>query len=191
MNIAILLLAAGRSQRFIHSGGEHKLTATLNQRPLLSHTFSQAIATGLDTYVICQPDAYAIHALVDPARLITFPSTGVGDSIAHAVRSTAHYDGWLIALGDMPVLMTASYRAVAEQLQHSPIVRTRVEGVFGHPVGFQQCCYESLIALQGDTGARSLFDNGSPYILELDDPGCLWDVDSVEDLRALERYFFR
>ncbi len=159
----------------------------LRYAPLLSHTLSQAIATGLDTYVICQPDAYAIHALVDPARLITVSSAGVGDSIAHAVRSTAHYDGWLIALGDMPLLTTESYRAVAEQLKHSPIFRTRVEGVFGHPVGFQQCCYEPLIALQGDTGARSLFDNSSPHILELDDPGCLWDVDSVEDLRAIER----
>ncbi|MEG9523596.1 MAG: NTP transferase domain-containing protein, partial [Pantoea piersonii] len=47
MRIAILVLAAGFSRRFRESGGEHKLLASLNGKPVLQHTLEHAAATGL------------------------------------------------------------------------------------------------------------------------------------------------
>jgi len=189
MRIAILLLAAGRSQRFISSAGEHKLTVDLDHHPLFSYTLAQAMASGLDTYVISQPDHAAVHRLVSPSRLITYPSKGMGESIAQSVRATAHYQGWLVALGDMPLIQATTYQAVAQQLTTSPIVRPVINGHYGHPVGFQRRFYHDLVALQGDQGARTLLAKFPAYPLSLTDQGCLIDIDTAEDLQRIKPLF--
>ncbi|MCZ4058394.1 nucleotidyltransferase family protein [Pantoea sp. LMR881] len=138
MNIAILIMAAGLGRRFRQHGGGNKLLAEIDGIPLLSHTLHQALETGEDVYVVTRPEEANIHSLLQGCQRIDCQSDGLGESIAAGVRATAEYQGWIIALGDMPWLQTSSYQAVITALKSSPIVRPVVHGQPGHPVGFSQ-----------------------------------------------------
>ncbi|MBK0091244.1 MULTISPECIES: nucleotidyltransferase family protein [Erwiniaceae] len=185
MKFAILIMAAGLSQRFRKLNGGHKLRALLQDKPVLQHTLEQAIATEMDVYVVSRPEDRDIHLLASRAKLITVASNGLGHSIAAGVAATSDYDGWLIVLGDMPLLTTSSYLAVARALQTSPLVRSEVQGMPGHPVGFQKPFYAELIQLEGDNGARALLSRHPVTPVKLTDLGCLKDVDTPAMLSLL------
>jgi len=183
MRIAILVMAAGFSRRFKASGGEHKLLASLNGKPVLQHTLEHAVATGLDVFAVTRPEDTAIHALIPTGRAIVCRSAGIGDSIAAGVKATAAYDGWLITLGDMPFLSVESLLTVADALHRAPLVRAEVEGVPGHPVGFQRAFFSALATLSGDSGARAVLNSAPCQAVTLADKGCLLDIDTRSDLQ--------
>jgi len=185
MNIAILVMAAGFSRRFKASGGEHKLLAVLDGRPVLQHTLAHAAATGLDFFVVTRPEETQIRGLIPAGRAVICRSEGIGDSIAAGVKASAQYDGWLIALGDMPFLTSKSMLAVAQALHHSPLARAEIAGEPGHPVGFQRAFYPALANLTGDTGARAVLNGAPCHRVKLADKGCLLDIDSPQDLQLI------
>lgn len=185
MKHAILIMAAGLSARFRQAGQGHKLTAMLQGKPVLQHTLAHATATGLDVFVMTRPEDHTIHALLPRSCLLTCCSGGLGDSIAAAVGAVPDYDGWLIALGDMPLIAPASYLAVSEALRVAPVARAVVDGEAAHPVGFDRSCYAQLRSLRGETGARALLRNAALRRVELQDSGCRWDVDTPDDLQAI------
>lgn len=183
MKIAILVMAAGYSRRFRQSGHGNKLAARLQGKPVLQHTLDNVHASGFDCYMVARPEDRELHGLMTPERILTCASEGLGESIAAGVSATADYDGWLITLADMPFIKPVSYQTVGEALRTSPLVRAEVNGVYGHPVGFQQSFYPRLCALQGDRGARELLSSGSLTLVNLEDRGCITDIDSAEELR--------
>jgi molybdenum cofactor cytidylyltransferase len=60
-------------------------------------------------------------------------------------------------------------------------------GVRGHPVGFSSVHGPALQALHGTEGAAAIVRSSSPLRLELDDPGIVTDIDTVDDLARVER----
>lgn len=187
MKIAILVMAAGFSRRFKESGGEHKLLASLHDKPVLQHTLEHAVATGLDVFVVTRPEDASIQAIIPAGCAVICDSEGIGDSIAAGVKASADYDGWLITLGDMPFLTVESMLAVADALHRAPLVRAEVDGEPGHPVGFQRVFYPALISLTGDTGARALLKRAPCQAVKLTDRGCVLDIDSCSDLQRYLR----
>lgn len=110
---------------------------------------------------------------------------GTGASIACAVRASPAAGGWIIALGDMPGIDPATILAVREALRggaHTAAPTFR--GRRGHPVAFGAECGPELARLQGDEGARSILQRHPPLLIEVDDPGILFDVDRPQDLAA-------
>jgi molybdenum cofactor cytidylyltransferase len=165
----VLVLASGRGERFLASGGSgNKLHALLGEKTVLEHTLAAAHASGL-----------AVH--VEDAG-----HEGMGDSIAAAVRATREAGGWLVLPGDLPLVRAESLRAVANALAHSTIVLPHFRGQRGHPVAFAATCRSALMLLQGAQGAAQVVRaySGSDRLLnlELDDPGIVADIDTVQDL---------
>ena len=76
--------------------------------------------------------------------------------------------------------------AVASALEQYPIAFAQHRGRRGHPVGFSAELYSELVALQGDEGARRILARYPSQAIEIDDAGVLVDVDTVEDLAALQ-----
>lgn len=177
MNSAILVMAAGFGRRFRQSGTGNKLLAMLNGKPVLQHTLENARATGRPVFVVSQPSDEAVHRLTESESLIVCSSQGLGESLAAGIRACSDYDGWVITLGDMPWLQTTSYLAVIHALETSPLVRPVINGQPGHPVGFQRQFYAELSSLSGDTGAKTVLQNSLTHFIELQDQGCLLDVD--------------
>jgi molybdenum cofactor cytidylyltransferase len=172
----ILLLAAGRGERFLASGGTtHKLAAVFRGKKVLQHTLDAVIATGLPYHVVTPIDNIML---------------GMGDSIARGVAATPQDKGWLILPADLPMISPNSLLAVASALQGSAeVVQAFVNGKAAHPVGFSVQCREHLLALHGDEGARSVVQHykalGLWQTLAIDDVGALQDVDTLADLAAL------
>ncbi len=165
----ILVLASGRGERFIASGGTaHKLKADLAGKPVLQHTLDAVRASGL------------------PFHLEEGPHAGMGDSIAAAVRATADAAGWLILPGDLPLVRAETLRQVAfAPAQHDVVVPVH-GGRPGHPVRFSRDCGPQLMALQGNRGAARVVRARGAIEIIVDDVGCVTDIDTVHDLqRAL------
>ena len=170
----VLVLASGRGERFLASGGSgNKLHAMLGDKTVLEHTLSAARASGLPVHV---EDA---------------GHEGMGDSIAAAIRATPDAGGWLILPGDLPLIRADTLRAVADALADSPIVLPHYRGQRGHPVGFASLCRNALMLLQGAQGAaqvvRAYLQSGRVANLELGDPGIVTDIDTVHDLANAAR----
>lgn len=162
-----LVLASGRGERFLASGGHvHKLQALLAGKPVLQHVLDAVRASGL------------------PCHLEDGGHAGMGDSIAAAVRATPRANGWLIVLGDLPLVQSATLQRIAQALQGHDVVVPVFAGQRGHPVAFSANCKEALTALQGDKGAVSVVRRFGAFELAVDDVGVVTDVDTVEALQA-------
>jgi hypothetical protein len=101
----VLVLASGRGERFVASGGKgSKLQALLGGQPVLEHTLAAVRASGLP---------YHVEDAGHP---------GMGDSIAAGVRATADAGAWLVLPGDLPLVAPASLHAVVAALAAASLV---------------------------------------------------------------------
>lgn len=173
----VLILASGRGERFLASGGTtHKLQALLAGKTVLQHTLDAVKASGLPWHV---EDA---------------GHPGMGDAIAAAVRNTPDAAGWLILPADLPLIQPATLVQVAETLQTADVVQPRFLSVTGasegeqagHPVGFAAVCRQDLLNLRGNKGAAVVIIAYKAIKLIVSDVGVVTDVDTVNDLARAE-----
>ncbi|MCV2358721.1 MULTISPECIES: nucleotidyltransferase family protein [Roseateles] len=204
---AVIVLAAGRGMRFLGQG--HKLEQHLGGAldpaidaaadTVLAQTLAHVIATGMRLVVVTtQKLTPLIQPLIAARDVVAIPEfdghgrptpIGMGYSIAAGVEATGDADGWLIVPADMPLLRPATMLAVAAALEHYPVAYAQHHGRQGHPVGFSAELYSELIDLQGDEGARRIVARYPSQAVEVDDPGVLIDVDTVEDLARLKAQY--
>lgn len=165
----VLILASGRGERFLASGGTtHKLQALLGGKTVLQHTLDAVKASGL------------------PWHVEDSGHPGMGDSIAAAVSKTPDAGSWLILPADLPLIQPATLLQVAEALQTCDVVlpcfiRDDMEQR-GHPVGFGTVCKQDLLKLSGNHGAAGVIIDYSAMKLIVNDVGIVTDIDTVDDL---------
>jgi molybdenum cofactor cytidylyltransferase len=161
----VLVLASGKGERFIASGGQgSKLQALLAGRPVLDRTLDAVKASGLRWH------------LEDAGH------PGMGDSIAAAVRATRDAEGWLVLPGDLPLVRPQTLQAVAAALAGKEVVVPVFDGTRGHPVAFAATCGAALAALSGPKGAAAVMQAHRVTELPVDDEGVVTDIDTVEAL---------
>lgn len=166
----VIILAAGRGERFAASGGKgSKLDALLAGKRVLDHVLDTVRDSGLPHHLV----------LPDASR------PGMGDSIAAGVRACAGAPGWMILPGDLALVSAASLRAVATASASGAVV-PRFEMRAGHPVRFPAGCGPDLMALGGTKGAAPVLRRqaaaGAVTFLDLQDCGIVTDIDTTEDL---------
>jgi len=113
---------------------------------------------------------------------------GMGHSLAAAVAHESSASGWVVALGDMPCIAPRTIALIAQALARgAQIVVPVVAGKRGHPVGFARRFRDQLIALRGDSGARSILSAHAAQIREIEvaDAGIVRDVDTPADAQRL------
>lgn len=170
----VLVLAAGRGERFLASGGStHKLQAMLGPQTVLQATLATVQASGLPWHV-----EYGPHP-------------GMGDSIAAAVKATAGANGWLVLPADLPLIQAQTLSRLALQLIKADedvlqVIQPFYQGQKGHPVAFSRYAGRALIQLTGDQGAtaivRQAADDRQLQRWDCDDIGCVLDVDTTQAL---------
>lgn len=188
---AIVVLAAGAGSRY--QGSRHQPGEPQGGDGVLALTLRSALASRMPVVLVVS-DALAGEArgllpaadvvVVDAASLAVW---GVGESIAAGVSMRASAAGWLVLPGDMPLVSPASLRAVAGALDQQPIAFAQYRGRRGHPIGFGAELFSELVTLKGDQGARRLVARYPAAAVELDDPGVLFDIDTLDDLAAAKR----
>ncbi len=189
----VIVLAAGLGSRF--TGVGHKLAQTLDSSgegasTVLSMTLRNAITSGLPVVVVTTADlAPLVYQQVAARDVVVVPSQvrgrGMGDSIAAGVSARADAPGWLLLPADMPRVLPATLRQVAQALQTHAVAYAQYRGRRGHPVGFAAEMFSELVNLSGDEGARRLVARYPALAIDVDDAGALIDIDTVQDLAAL------
>ena len=196
--VAVIVLAAGRGSRFL--GIEHKLAQPFAATTVLASTLAHALASGLDVVVVTTAALAPVarHSIA-ARRVVVLPEVGdvagdatagaaglgMGYSIASGVSASSTASGWLVLPGDMPLVRPETLQAVAAQLAEHPIAYAQHKGRRGHPVGFAAELFTELVTLAGDEGARRLVARYPSTAVELDDPGVLIDIDTIDDLQRL------
>ena len=170
----VLVLASGRGERFLASGGERsKLHAPFAGKRVIDWTLAAVRESGLRWHVE------------------EGPHPGLGDSIAAAVRAASDAPGWLVLPADLPLIKPTTLVEVADCLAHHDVVVPHYRGQRGHPVGFDRVCESALRALRGPNGAQSVVRDQAAmdgvFDLEIDDEGIVTDIDTVQDLCMAER----
>ena len=172
----VIVLAAGRGERFAASGGTvHKLQALLAGKRVIDHVLDAVKASSL-AYHVVTPDA---------------GRPGMGDSIAAGVKATPSATAWLILPADLPLISPGTLRSIA----FAPPCAITVpvyQGQRGHPVRFGVECVTELLNLQGNKGAAQLLRvqeaTYSIAFIDVDDAGCVLDVDTLSDLARIEAW---
>lgn len=172
----VIVLAAGRGERFTASGGVvHKLDALLAGKGVLDHVLDAVRGSGLPYHVV-RPEAVT-------------PGAGMGDSIAAGVRATLGASGWLILPADLPLVRSETLRTIA-LAPPCAVTVPRYQGQRGHPVRFDATCRDDLMNLKGNQGAAPVLlaraAMNSIAFVDVDDAGCVTDIDTLDDLHRAE-----
>lgn len=183
----IIVLAAGKGSRFL--GDRHKLEEDIGSDSVLGTTLRNVQASGLPFIVVTTSALEPkVRRHASGNNVVVLPehddrgTLGMGYSIASGVCAQSQAPGWLVVPGDMPLVKPDTFVAVARALEHHPVAYAQYRGRRGHPVGFAAELYSELATLTGDEGARRLTIRYPAIGVEVDDPGVLIDVDTLEDL---------
>ncbi|AZE57008.1 Molybdenum cofactor cytidylyltransferase [Pseudomonas synxantha] len=189
MTVTAIVLAAGQGRRFRAEAGadQDKLLAVCVgldgvYRPVIEQVLVNLPATLVERWVVTSPERLEVIRLAEAygCKVLLLESAGMGDSIAAAVAASSSVDGWLVVLGDMPFIRSATIeRVLADPGSITVPVHA---GQYGHPVAFGRVVGPALMALTGDRGAKPLFAQAQVQCVQVDDPGVLWDVDVPQRL---------
>ncbi len=191
---AALVLAAGASRRL----GQPKQLVPHRGRPLLSHTVEAALAAGFTpvTVVLGAQGDVIRRQLGTPPSAVSFVENtdwaeGMGSSIRAGLRALldAHpaTTGVFILVCDQPALDAALLQQFRQRAIASPAsiwVADYGTGQ-GPPVFFPRSCFDELLALQGECGARSVIRSHSAHVQRIAFPDGDLDLDTPADLARL------
>jgi len=195
-----LLLAGGRGTRFSPDASRNKLLARIDGQAVCvgaAQSLKNAQLRVLAATSPHSPDVgKALAAAGCEVLVCDRASEGMGVTLAQAVMQATAREAaagneppcWCVMPADMPRISTATivrlldvWRKLPAATRRKCVLAPAYRGVRGHPVLFGSDWSASLATLEGDEGARSLI-RGRLTLIEVDDPGCLFDVDTPDAL---------
>jgi CTP:molybdopterin cytidylyltransferase MocA len=188
--IVSVVLAAGAGTRF----GGRKQLAPLRGRPLLEHALAAAAAgPGAATLLVLGADAEEIEAGVELGGAAVVRCAdwerGQGASLRAGLAALdADVAAALVTLGDEPfVPPAAGRRLVAARRPGLAALRASYSGRPGHPVLIERELFAPLTAAAPGASPAALLREAGIEAVECGDLGDPADVDTREQLAALER----
>ncbi|MEI6044459.1 MAG: nucleotidyltransferase family protein [Chloroflexota bacterium] len=204
MKVSAVVLAAGAALRF---GRPKQLERwpTSASPTLVERVVHLAAESGVsEVLVVTGNRAEEVTALFGDARASTVPVStiynprwqeGQGFSVAVGIKALAPRSAAaLFFLSDQPRLKLASAQALVQHFtQAGPereiaILIPTYHGRRGNPVLFGRHYFAALAILEGDVGGRVVVKSHPQAVqeVEVDDPAILEDVDTLEELVALQ-----
>lgn len=185
-----ILLAAGRGRRFDPSGVQDKLLQVLPTGDTVVVASARHLLAVLPRVIAVVPPAdrgvaAALRAVGCEVTICSEADTGMGASLAHAVAaSRPDADAWIVALGDMPFVQSATIQSLCDALFRGADIAAPVHASRrGNPVGFSITHVDALLALAGDEGARRIVRAAPVVDVKVNDPGIFRDIDTAADLQ--------
>ncbi len=192
LRIAAVVLAAGQSTRM----GANKLLAELAGKPLLAQTVTQIKASGVDEIVVvtghqrAEIESTLAGAGVRFVHNVAF-ADGLASSIKAGIRAVQNFDAAFVCLGDMPLIRADDMKRMmaAFDVEEGRTLIAPAQGrKLGNPVLWGQEHFASLLALEGDRGARGLLETRREALVEIavEHEGIMLDADTPEALAAIK-----
>ena len=194
--LAAVVLAAGRGVRF--GGDTPKPLLELGGRPLVRHAVDAARASGLaPVVVVVGADGVAaaleadVHSGAVRLARNDAPERGISSSLQAALRALepdAGVHGVVVGLADQPLVGADAYRRLAAAFAGGAgLAVATYAGTRGNPVLIGRAYWNEAMALTGDEGARVLIRRHGAVEVPCDGTGQPTDVDTPQDLIALEK----
>jgi molybdenum cofactor cytidylyltransferase len=195
MNVAAIVLAAGRGARFDAARG--KLLADYGGRPLVRRAVEAALGSKASKTIVVTGHARdeierALAGL--PVVFAYNPDFAIGmaSSLRAGLAHAADSAGALALLADMPGVtsaildrLIAAFNCAPDRVAVAPVY----QGRRGNPVLLGRSLFPRVALLKGDEGARRLLASTEGVLeIAVDEKSVLADIDTREDLeRALGR----
>ncbi len=190
--VEAIVLAAGKGERM----GTVKPLVEIDGAPALARVVATLHRAGIERIlVVLGYAAEKIEREVDLSNervvLNSNYENGMGSSLALGIKSLApETTGFLVLHADMPYVTEETVCAVLARAREGGLIIAPIyRGKRGFPVYLDRsCCEELLPTLVGETGAREYIAShlDDLVLVEVDDPGCVWDIDRPEDLMMRE-----
>ena len=188
---ALLMLAAGASARF--EGGD-KLLAPYKGRAVIAHSAGlladeQVAARIAVTRADTQKRASLLGAdweVIENAGADAGQATSLRCGI-EAVRAHDRAEQVLIVLADMPDVPDAHLRRLKRAMDTgASAVMTECGGKLMPPAIFLRATFETLMQVEGDRGAKGVFEALQDTVTVPLDPAFARDIDTTDDLQSAE-----
>jgi molybdenum cofactor cytidylyltransferase len=185
-----VVLAAGASTRF----GSPKQLVRVAGRPLLHTAVTRAAeVTGNSLIVVLGSGAAQLAPLLkhSPGAIVVNQlwREGLASSIRAAVaRLPVACSAVMLLLADQPSITADDLRRLAGSWRKQPqhIAAALYGGFCGTPAIFPRSSFRALSELRGDSGAQALLMRDPDRVVRVPMPSAAIDVDTPEDLLALE-----
>lgn len=188
MKIAGLILAAGESSRMGH---KNKLMMRFLVKPMLIHVVDTAQSSNLSHVgVVVGQQSENIKKLISNQDVQYIENeqwkTGIASSIVAGVGQMHQVDGYLILLGDMPLITAELINLIIDHGSSENIVIPEKKGRQGNPVFFGSKFLDELMVLSGDFGAKKVIhENPSSVVkIEIESDAIFQDYDTQDSLKA-------
>jgi CTP:molybdopterin cytidylyltransferase MocA len=184
LSLGGLILAAGEGRRF---GGQGKLLAELDGRPVLEHAVRAQCAVAELERVVVVLGARAERLLerveFDRAETVVCAAWADGQaaSLRCGVAALGEVERVIVTLGDQPRITPAVIRRFVGAPDGA---RATYRARPGHPVVLGPRQLAAIGRLHGDEGARMLLDGP---LIECGELCSGADIDTREDLEAVQR----
>ena len=189
--IAGIVLAAGQSSRM----GRVKQLLPWQGTTLLGSVLARTRRSRLDELVLvlgCASEAIRQKVDLKGTLVVVNPDYARGQSTsirAGLAALSEDVQAAVFLLGDQPLVTTAIIDQIIDAYTRTkaPLVIPIHAGRRGNPVLIDRGLFPELMALEGDTGARVLFERYADSICEVpvSDIGICRDIDTWEDYQRL------
>ena len=194
--VAGVLLAAGASTRM----GKTKQLLPFGEKTLIERVLVEALNSKLDKVVLVLGyQAVEIKKIISPVspqpKLSIIENRqfkqGISSSIIAGLSEVQNsHDHVMILLGDTPFIHRELINLLLRQYLQSGCSIGAIKGKErpAHPVVFSRELYPELQILQGDVGARALFEKYSDQVclIEPEGPYDAKDIDTPEDYAGIQ-----
>ena len=187
LTLGCVILASGEASRF----GENKLLVEFCQKPLLAHTLC-ALAGAFSPWVTVTRDPRVAElAKAYGCETILHDQPHVSDTIRLGLSRMENVDGCLFCVGDQPLLTRETILRVRQAFTQHPnqIVRAAYGERVGNPVLFPKCFFEELKALNDEESGGLVAHRRGALTVQATFPEELRDVDTRDELLALQTIF--
>lgn len=181
-DIALLLMAGGRSERF---GEQDKLLAVLNGRPLAMHSAERlAQFSWARKIAVCGTSLRTELENLGYETIQPADGNGLGDNISLAARNLTSPIAVLIALADMPFVPPMHITEMVQSVStdHAIACTEAREGLMP-PALIGKAHFHQLVSLSGEQGAKSILKLNAAHVIAIAVPeGDVVDIDTRVDL---------
>lgn len=194
--IGVAILAAGGSSRM----GASKLTMPFADTTLLERVVRTALKSRADEVIVVTGSHRAETGLIVEAcdgviEVYNAAWTqGQSSSVIAAVKHSvdAGYEALLLMVADQPFVREEHLNALIAEYRKSRALAcvSRVGSRDGSPCLFGRDCFEGLLRLQGDKGARSMYRHWPESLVSyvsFNDSQLFYDIDTPEDMVCIKR----
>jgi len=196
--ISAIILAAGLSTRM---GDKNKLLLEFKDKTIIQSTIESVLASEvMEVIVVCGHQKERMRQLIDenkyPIKLVENPNykTGMTTSIQAGIMSVSKFaDGYMICMGDMPLIETAHYNSIILAFRKAflkdqmSIAVPYFDQRRGNPVIFSAKYKDVILSHEKPEGCREIIDGNNDSVIEvkLTTEIETLDVDKNEDYLAL------